>query len=147
MEDEREDIVEEEELDDIEIAEVANEEIRKRDKEIADLKKKFALEKMRKGNEEEEEEKVMTKKECLDIISNPNSLNYDYAQATVNLHDMEVANGNVSPLGKKGKEVRDFLSNCIEECNGDKSKFTHIYQSNLKPDDPKVTAAYNSRNR
>lgn len=132
------------EMTDEEIAELANKEIRARDEEIAKLKK--ALNKAKLYSQAPEEEEVsLTKKECLDIISNPHSLNYDYAEAVCRLVDIELADGNPNPLGQDGDDVYNFFKDVIDECDGDKDRFTALYQLKLAPDDAQIAAAYKRR--
>lgn len=136
----------EQELTDEEIAELANKEIRKKDEEIAKLKKDLAKLKLY-SEAEEDDSSPMTKEECIKILSSDRTTNYDYAEAVVNLVDIETAEGNPNPLGKNGKEVYQFFKDVIEECGSDKSRFTSIYQSRLGPDDPSIAMAYKKRNK
>lgn len=132
------------EMTDEEIAELANKEIRARDEEIAKLKK--ALNKAKLYSQAPEEEEVsLTKKECLEVISNPHSLNYDYAEAVCRLVDIELADGNPNPLGQDGEDVYKFFKDVIDECDGDKDRFTALYQLKLAPDDAQIAAAYKRR--
>ena len=131
-------------LNDVEIAELANKEIKKRDEEIAQLKRDLAKEKLYSQAEETERE-TPSREECLKIINNPNVCNYDYAQAVVDLVDVELSEGRQNPLGTNGEMVYDFFKEVIEECEGDKTRFPAIYQAKLPKDDPKVEMAYNKR--
>lgn len=135
-----------EELTDVEIAELANKELRKRDEEISKLKKDLAKAKLY-SEAEEEEESVLTREECIKRISDSHTTNYDYAEAVVCLVDDELSNGNPNPLGKDGEAVYNFFKDVIEECDGDKSRFPSIYQARLGSDDPSVAMAYKKRNR
>lgn len=142
-----EEIVEnEEELSDEEIAELASKELQKKDKEIAKLKKDLAKAKLLSTAEDEEEE-PLSREECIKRISDTRTTNYDYAEAVIGLVDDELSKGNPNPLGKNGKEVYDFFKDVIEECDGDKSRFTSIYQSRLGADDKSVAMAYNKRKK
>lgn len=124
-----------EELTDIEIAELANKELRKREDEILKLKKELAQAKLYSTAEEEEERNPLTKDECIKIISDIKTCNYDYAQAVIDLVDYETYEGRENPLGKHGNEVYEFFKDVLEECNGDKNRFTSVYQSKIGNDD------------
>lgn len=139
-----EETTKEQELTDIEIAELANNEIKSRDKEIMDLKRQLAKAKLYQ-QAPDETPVIMTKEECMKAISNPSINNYDYAVAVCDLVDNCKANGEANPLGEDGDEVYDFFREVIENCNGDKTRFTSIYQSMIGADDTKVAAAYNKR--
>ena len=54
-------------LSEIEIAELANKELKKKEQEIADLKKQLAKEKLYSQAEEEERE-IPTREDCLKVI-------------------------------------------------------------------------------
>lgn len=136
----------EEELSDIEIAELANKELRKKEEEIAKLKKDLAKAKLLSKAEEEEEE-PLSREECLKRLSDTRTTNYDYAEAVIGLVDAELEEGKPNPLGKNGKEVYDFFKDVIEECDGDKTRFTSIYQARLGADDPSIAMAYKKRNK
>ena len=135
---------EQEEVSDEELAVLANKEIRKRDEEIQKLRKQLNREKLLSKAEEEEEE-PLSREECIKRLSDSRTTNYDYAEAVIGLVDDELAKGNPNPLGRNGKEVYDFFKDVIEECDGDKSRFTSIYQARLGADDPSVAMAYNKR--
>lgn len=137
---------EEEELSELEIAELANKELRKKEEEIAKLKKDLAKAKLLSQAEEEEEE-PLSREECLKRLSDTRTTNYDYAEAVIGLVDAELAEGKPNPLGKNGKEVYDFFKDVIEECDGDKTRFTSIYQARLGADDPSISMAYKKRNK
>lgn len=132
------------ELSEIEIAELANKELKKKEKEIADLKKQLAQEKLYSQAEDNERE-IPTKEECLKIIESNKTNNYDYAQAVIDLVDIELGEGRQNPLGKNGDAVYNFFKDVIEECDGDKTRFPSIYQARLGEDDPQVKLAYNKR--
>lgn len=134
----------EEELTDIEIAELANKEIKQRDAEIAKLTKDLAKVKLLSVAEDEEEEPI-SREECIKRLSDSNTTNYDYAEAVCGLVDAELSEGKANPLGKNGKVVYDFFKECLEECGDDKSRFTSIYQAKIGSDDAKVAAAYKRR--
>lgn len=136
----------EEELSELEIAELANKELRKKEEEIAKLKKDLARAKLLSKAEEEEEE-PLSREECLKRLSDTRTTNYDYAEAVIGLVDAELAEGKPNPLGKNGKEVYDFFKDVIEECDGDKTRFTSIYQARLGADDPSIAMAYKKRNK
>ncbi len=133
-------------LSEIEIAELANKELRKKEQEIADLKKQLAKEKLYSQAEEEERE-IPTREDCLKVIGSNKTNNYDYAQAVVDLVDIEKNEGRANPLGKNGDAVYDFFKEVIEECDGDKNLFTSIYQNKLGEDDPQIKLAYNKRKK
>ena len=134
------------EMDDIELAELANKELRKKEEEIAKLKKDLAKAKLYSEAEEEEEE-TLSREECVSRLSDVRTTNYDYAEAVVNLVDLELSAGHENPLGKNGQEIYDFLKNCIDECGDDKSRFTAVYQSKLGADDPTIALAYKNRTK
>lgn len=104
----------EEELSELEIAELANKELRKKEEEIAKLKKDLARAKLLSQAEEEEEE-PLSREECLKRLSDARTTNYDYAEAVIGLVDAELAEGKPNPLGKNGKEVYDFFF-CSNTC-------------------------------
>lgn len=131
-----------EEMTDIEVGELAAKELQKRDSEIASLKKQLAIAKLYSKPEEGEEDAIMSKEDCLKVIGDSNTCNYDYANAVCELCDREAEAGKPNPLGENGKQVYDFFKNVIEECDGDKDLFTSIYNSRLAPDDPSVALAY-----
>lgn len=135
----------EEELSELEIAELANKELKERDAEIAKLKKQLAQAKLYSTVDGEEEES-MSREECIKVLADDRTTNYDYAQAVVDLVDIELAAGHSNPLGEDGQDVYDFFKGCIEECGDDKSRFTSIYQSRLGADDKSVAMAFNKRN-
>lgn len=129
------------EMSDVEIAELANKEIKLRDAKIAELNKELAKAKLYQEAPEPDEGK-MTREECIKVIGDASSSNYDYAGAVVNLVEIEEAEGRPNPLGDEGKEVYQFFKNVLSACDGDKSAFTSVYQSKLKEDDREVTLAY-----
>lgn len=131
-----------EDMTDIEVGELAAKELQKRDSEIASLKKQLAIAKLYSKPEEGEEDATMSKEDCLKVIGDSNTCNYDYANAVCELCDREAEAGKPNPLGENGKQVYDFFKNVIEECDGDKDLFTSIYNSRLAPDDPSVVLAY-----
>lgn len=135
-----------EEMDDIELAELANRELRKKEEEIAKLKKDLAKAKLYSEAEEEEEE-TLSREECVSRLSDVRTTNYDCIEAVVNLVDLELAEGRENPLGKNGQEIYDFLKDCIDECGDDKSRFTAVYQSKLGADDPTIALAYKNRTK
>ena len=136
----------EENLTEIDIAELASKELRKKEEEIAKLKKDLAKAKLY-SEAEEEEEKTLTREECIKRISDNRTTNYDYAEAVIGIVDDEISKGNPNPLGKDGEAVYKFFKDVIEECDGDKSRFPSIYQARLGADDPSVAMAYKKRNR
>ena len=133
-------------LSEIEIAELANKELRKKEEEIAKLKRDLARAKLYSEAEEEENE-TLTREECIRRISDNRTTNYDYAEAVIGLVDDELSKGNQNPLGKDGNAVYNFFKDVIEECDGDKSRFPSIYQARLGADDPSVAMAYKKRNK
>ena len=134
----------EEELEDVEIAELANKEIRGKDAEIAKLKRDLAKAKLYSTAEEEEEE-PLTREECIRRLGDSRTTNYDYAEAVVGIVDLELSEGRPNPLGKNGEEVYNFFKDVLEECGDDKSRFTSIYQARLGADDPSTAMAYKKR--
>lgn len=135
-----------EELSDIEIAELANKKLKEKDAEIAQLKKDLAKEKLLSTAPEDDDE-LMSKEECIKVITDSRTSNYDYAVAVLDLVDNELSDGKPNPLGKNGEDVYNFLKDTVEECDGDKSRFTSIYQAKLGADDPSVAMAFRKRNR
>lgn len=129
------------ELTDEEIADLANKELRKRDEEIAKLKKELNVMKLYSKAEEEERE-VPTREECLKTITDNRTSNYDYAQAIVDLCEIEKNEGRPNPLGSNGERVVDFFKDVIDECDGDKSRFPSVYQAKLGNDDPQIALKY-----
>lgn len=136
---------EENELSDIEIAELANQELRKKNAEIDKLKKDLAKLKLLSTAEPDEEEPI-SREECIRRITDPRTTNYDYAEAVIGLCDSEAEAGNPSPLGEDGEEVYNFFKEIIEECDGDKSRFPAIYQARIGDDPKEIAMAYNKRN-
>lgn len=134
----------EEELEEVEIAELANKEIRNKDAEIAKLKRDLAKAKLYSTAEEDEEE-PLTREECVKRLSDSRTTNYDYAEAVVGIVDLELSEGRPNPLGKNGEEVYNFFKDVLEECGDDKSRFTSIYQARLGADDPSTAMAYKKR--
>ena len=131
-----------EDMTDIEVGELAAKELKKRDDEIASLKKQLAIAKLYSNPKEDEEDVTMSKEDCLKVIGDSNTCNYDYANAVCELCDREAEAGRPNPLGEDGKQVYDFFKNVIEECDGDKDLFTSIYNSRLAPDEPSIALAY-----
>lgn len=131
-------------LSDIEIAELANKELKLRNERIATLEKELAVQKLYSVADDGTPE-VLTREECIKKLGDSHITNYDYAQTVVNLVDVEKANGRQNPLGSNGENVYTFFKNVIEECGDDKSRFTSIYQARLGSDDPSITMAYNKR--
>lgn len=136
----------EDELSDIELAELANKKLREKDVEIAKLKKDLAKEKLLSSGEEEEKP-TLTREECIKRISGSNTCNYDYAEAVVALTEIELAEGNPNPLGQDGEDVYKFFKDVIEACDGDKSRFTSIYQASLEADPKEIAMAFKKRNQ
>ena len=140
--------VEEQELTDVELAELANKELRKRDEEIAKLKKELAVSKLySKGTEEDETEPVKTREENYKILTDPNVYDYDRIEALCNLSDIQIAETGHSAFGENAEEVTKFLRDCLDACDGDKSKFISVYQSRISADPPEVAFAWNKRNK
>ena len=138
----------EQELEDIEIAELANKKLKEKDKEIADLKKQLAKEKLlSEGAGEEEVVETKSREEILKVIANEHTTNYDYAKADCDLVDLDKGEGNPNPLGENGDEVYDFFKDVLETCGEDKSKFVSVYQAMIGPDDKNVSMAFNARNK
>lgn len=137
----------EENLSDEEIAELANAEIRKKNEEIAKLKKDLAKAKLYSEAPEESEE-LLSSGEYRKALSDSTNTNYDAIYNAVKLCESIKEEGNANPydavfhLGEESENVYTFLKNAIDVCDGDKSQFISIYQSMLAPDDPKIAAAY-----
>lgn len=134
-------------LTDIEIAELANIELKKKETEIAKLKKDLAKAKLYSDATEEEEELLASKEYRAKLGDNTLS-NYDVAQNAVKLCDALKNEGDTNAyntvfcLGEDSESVYTFLKDCVDACDDDKSQFTSIYQSALSPDDAKIAAAY-----
>ena len=135
----------EQEMSDIEIAELANKELKTRNAEIAKLQRELAKAKLYQNTDGETEEQFMSKEECLKVIGDKKTSDYDYINATVELCKRCEENGEPNPLGKDGDKVAEFFKDCLEECGGDKSKFIPVYQSKIGADDVKFTMR-NNRN-
>lgn len=131
-------------LSDLEIAELANKELKTKDKEIAELKRQLAQAKLYQKGEEEERVRP-SKEDCMKILTNPRTCQYDYAQATIDLCDIEEEQGRPNPLGKNGEAVKEFFQDCIDECDGDKSRFVSVYQARIGKDTPTDSLAYKGR--
>ena len=136
----------EEGLTDIEIAELANNELKKKQAEIDKLKKELAKQKLLSTAPDEEEE-TLSKEECLKRINDDRVSNYDYAEAVCGLVDIAREEGQPNPLGRDGDKVYDFFKDVLEECDGDKNRFPSVYQARIGNDDPSVAMAYNRRNK
>ena len=131
------------ELTDIEIAELARQKLNEKDKEIANLKKDLAKQKLlTETPSEDEEDELPTKEECIKTLGSSSTTNYDYAVAVCRLVDIETEEGRPNPLGVNGDEVYKFFKGVIEDCNGDKSRFTSIYQAKIGNDRPEDVRAY-----
>lgn len=143
---ENENVEQEEELTEMELAELANKKLREKDEEIKKLTKELAKQKLLSSGEEEEEE-LISREECIKRISSSNTCNYDYAEAVIALVDHEVNAGNPNPLGKDGEEVYEFFKEVLEACDGDKSRFTSIYQAKIGDDPKEVAMAWKKRNQ
>lgn len=132
------------EMTDEEIAVLANQKIREQDKEIAKLKKE--LNKMKLfSTVEPDEEPVLTRDECLKIIFDSNTSQYDYADAVCKLVECDREAGKPNPLGQEGDKVYDFLKDVLDRCDGDKDSFISIYQSRVQDDSQAIAAAYKAR--
>lgn len=131
-----------EDIDDVEIAELANKEITKRDKEIARLNKELAKAKLTYIADDDDEAPEITEKDCLDVIYNKNTCDYDYLKAAVDLYDLETKKGKPHCMGKDADVVAEMFRQVIEACDGDKSRAPAVYQSRVKKDDPEVALAY-----
>lgn len=125
----------ENQMSDLEIAEMASKEIANRDKKIKELERQIAKDKLLYQPKEEEVEIVRSREDCLKSIFDPKTCNYDYAVAVCDFVDIEIKAGRPNPLGKDGDAVYEFLDNCIADCNGDKAKFVSIYQSKIGKDE------------
>lgn len=140
--------IKEEELNDLEIAELANKEIRSRDEEIVKLKKDLAkLKLLSKGEEEDNEEVVLSRDEIINNLNNEGICSYDYWVNVLQLCDIAASENKPHPLGSEGENVYNFIKDVLEECDGDKTRFHSIYQARLAPDDKSVAMAYNKRKK
>lgn len=129
-------------LSEVEIAELANKELKRKDEEISKLKKELAVSKLYSTAEDDGAPVRMSEEECLKIINNPNSNNYDYANAVIDLYEAQAKDGEEDIWGEGTKTVVDFLRQTVEACNGNKEAFDSVYQSKLLPDDKEVTMIY-----
>ena len=133
-----------EELEELEIAELANKEIKKRDADIAQLKRELAKAKLYSEAEDDEPE-LMSREDCIKAITSNRTSNYDYARAVVDLRKHELDENGVDILGEQGEAVSEFFQECIDDCDGDKSRFVAVYQAKIGPDDPQIAKAYSFR--
>lgn len=131
-------------LNDIEIAELANNELKKKEAEIAKLKRDLAKEKLFSVAPNEEDE-VVTREDCIRKLGDNHISNYDYAKTIVDFANLEESEGRPNPLGSDGEKVCDFLKDVIEECNDDKSRFCSVYQSKIGNDNPQSAMGYKNR--
>lgn len=129
-------------LTDVEIAELANKELKQKEQEIAKLRKELAVSKLYSTTDEDSTSIRMSEEECLKVINNPNSCNYDYANAVIDLYDIQAKEGDEDIWGEGTKIVVDYLRQTVEGCNGNKEAFDSVYQSKLLPDDKEVAMAY-----
>ena len=136
-----------EELSDLEIAELANKELRKRDAEISKLKKDLAQLKLLSTADTDEEVPDMSVEDARKVLFDSRSTNYDIMKAVSVIAENEVNEGRPNPLGKDGEEVKQFIDDCLEECGDDKSRFTQIYQAAIGNDPPEIAAAWKKRNK
>lgn len=136
-----------EELSDMEIAELANKELKARNQEIAQLKKDLARMKLLSSGEEEEKPENRTTEECVKVLNTNGVSNYDYAQAVCEIVENAREANEPNPLGENGEEVYQFFKDVLEACDGDKSKFVSVYQAMIGADDPKVAMAYSKRKK
>lgn len=134
-----------ENLSDMEIAELANNALKEKEYELANLRKELAKLKLY-SNAEEESVELPSREECINTINDSRTTNYDYAEAVVNLVDIEKQDGRPNPLGKNGEDVYKFFKETLDECAEDKSRFTSVYQARLGNDDSQIAMAYNKRN-
>lgn len=136
----------EQELTDIEIAELANKELKNKEAEIVKLKKELAKQKLYSKYDEEDDTPKLTKEQNLELINNPNVCDYDRMEAFCNLSDIEIEEKGVSSFGPQAEEITSFIRGCLEDCEGDKSKFHSIYQARIGNDSPEIAFAYSKRN-
>lgn len=120
-------------LTDEDIAELANRELRKKDEEVAKLRKELAKAKLLSEAEDDEEE-LPTAEECIKVIGSSETNNYDYAVAVCNLVDVRKEEGKENPLGKNGDAVYKFFKDVLDECGDDKSRFASVYQAKIDND-------------
>lgn len=130
-------------LSEVEIAELAQREISERDAKIKQLTKDLARAKLYTTVDDEPEE-VMSSEDCKKVIAASDSTNYDYWAAVLQLCGNEISAGKPHPLGENGEDIVAFVKGVIEECDGDKTAFTSLYQARLGKDRPEDTAAYKS---
>lgn len=136
-----------EQLDDIELAELANKKLKEKDKEIEKLKKDLAKEKLLSNAPEEQQEEKVTLDDCNKIVGDPNSTNYDICKSYCDSVDLLREQGINSPYGEEGDVAYKFLKEVIDECDGDKQLFTHLYQAKLPADDKKISMAFQTRKK
>lgn len=125
-----------EDLTDEEIAILANKKLKEKDEELKKAKKEIAkLKLLSTADSENEEEPKLSKEDCIKVIGDGKTNNYDYANAVIRLREIELEDGKPDPLGKNGEQVAKFFSDVIEECGDNKSKFTYIYQAKIGEDE------------
>ena len=78
----------------------------KKDREIKNLKRELAKQKLY-SEQEDEQQPERTKDDCINAIFNPNICNYDYAVAVLDLVDIEVKAGRKNPLGKNKEGIKN----------------------------------------
>ena len=142
MADEKEITKTAEELSELEVADLANKEIRKRDDEIASLKKQLAIAKLYSEADEDNQKEPMSLEDCIKTINDPSSLSYDIFEAVCEDCDRITEMGGAHPLGQDGEQIEQFFRAILDECEGDKSRFHSVYQSMVPADAPQDALAY-----
>lgn len=132
------------EISDDELAILANKEIKKRDEEIRKLKLELNKAKLLSTAEDEKEEELSVK-DCRTAMYDNHVNMYDYAKACVGIIEDAQSRGIQDAFGEDTENLRQFFSDVINACYGDKSKFIPFYQASLGPDDKQVSAAYGKR--
>lgn len=129
------------EISDQDIAEIARNEMAKRDEEIKKLRKELAIKSMYTQVDNQETD-LPTREECVEALSKGDTSNYDYWVYALRLRDIELAAERPDPFGEVGEELSTFVKGLIDECADDKSSFSAVYQARLGKDRPEDLAAY-----
>ena len=137
----------EQELTDIEVAELANRKLKEKDKEIEKLKKDLAREKLLSGGSEEQEEEKVSLEDALKVIDSDSSCNYDIGKAFCDACDALVEKGREEEIDDCQRATYNFMKEVLEEVGDDKSRFTAVYQALLPNDEKSVSMAYRARNK
>lgn len=128
-------------LTEVEIAELARKELDKEREKNRQLTRELAKAKLFTTVDDEPEE-VMSSADCRKIIAASDTTNYDYWAAVIQLCKNETSENKPHPLGEHGEDIITFVEGVIEECEGDKTAFSSLYQARLGKDRPEDAAMY-----